>query len=416
MKPRLALALLCTAACAPVSSPVDVEVLAPSADDSSVYELATRTLETVTDLYGGRTERFDVRGGFNVNAVSVLTDLKEQSLSLPELLERGRRDDGHDVSPRLSRDDGRYVADDFDSLQYLTLLHNFERAWDFAEAIGDDSPATRERSIVGWYGTLSLRDELPLPLQVSDNAAYVTLFDGWLTYRIVRGTEGVPFSMNPGLVGHELHHRLFFRNVMAGEAYEVWREWVVENAVTRSGNLVRALDEGLADLFAFALTGDPRFGTATLEGLYNVEASYRELDGEFAETATYDLLATQELPVADQRHCGFTLEQEDDLLREPVFHFYCLGTIVARALWDAAGNDLEVLRGEVMPAINRALAEVGRRIAEASADEGRLAFEMDFFLDAVAGEVAEGRRRSFCRGLEGRFQVLFDEGKVPACD
>jgi hypothetical protein len=407
--------MLLASACAPLSGPLEVEVLLPSAADPSAYQLAPVTLTTVTDLHRGRTERFDVRGGFNINAFDLVEALRDEALTLRELIARSREEKGHDPSPRLTRTDGVYVGEDFDSLQYLTLLYNFERAWDLAEDIGDESPATQERSIVGWYGTISHRGALPLPIQVADNAAYVTFFDGWLTYRVVRGVEGVPFAMNPGLVAHELHHRLFFRNVFGEEAYEVWRDWVTQPAVTRSGNLVRALDEGLADLFGFALSGDAAFATPSLVGLYDREAVHRDLGGDFATEATYDLMATQELPVAQQRHCGFTFDMEVDVLGDRAFHIYCLGTLIARGLIDGAGGELEVLRGEVMPAVNRALPEVGRRIATASAVRGELAFELNFFLDAVAAEVPAARRRSFCAALRPRFESLFDEDKVPAC-
>lgn len=409
-----ALGLVLAVACAPIRGPVDVEALVPDEGAPDGFRLGTVTLETVTDLSRGTGELFDIRAGLNTNVMTRLTELRQGELSFDEIVARTRREDGEDMAPRLAWDGARYVAEDFDTLQYLTLFHGFERAWALARDIGDTSTATSTRSLVGFYGSISLEDALPVPLATSDNAVYIAFLDGWMTFRIFLTQLGVPFSMNPGVVAHELHHRVFFHNVFAGDAFEAWRAWVTSDEVTRAGNLLKGLDEGLADLFAIALSRDLRFMGHSLKGAFAGEADFRDLEGLLAMEATYDGMRQSLLSQASQEHCGFATDVGQDLFALPRFHFYCLGTLVARALWEGAGEDFDALEHEVMPALNRGLVVMGQRIAaESSRDE--LVFDLDFFLEALVSELeGEGRAR-MCVALEARFESLFTEGRVPTC-
>ncbi len=405
---------LLASSCAPLEGPLDVEVLLPDEGSDAGFRLGTVTLHSVTDLLRGKGKRFDVRAGLNVNAFTLIDELREEQLSFEELVRRSRESSGDDMQPRLYWDGGRYVAEDYDSLQYLTIFHNFERAWDFAAAVGDTSTATSDRSLVGFYSSVSLNDALPVPLQTSDNAAYVTFIDAWMTFRMFLVQEGVPFSMNPGVIAHELHHRVFFHNVFRGEAYESWRAWVTSDEFTRAGNLMKGLDEGLADLFAVGMTRDLAFMSHSLKGAFEGEAAFRDLEGELAGVVTYDDLSSSLLPQGVQEHCGFATEVGQDLYALPAFQFYCAGTLVARALFEGAGEDFDALVDDVLPAVNRSLPLVGARVA-AESSSGQLSFDLDVFLDALVTSLPEERRQRMCSALEPRFESFFAEDRVPSC-
>src|SRR5690606_30606761 len=131
----LALALALASSCAPIAGPVDVEVLVPDDGALGSFRLEAAALTPAADLARGTGELFDVRAGVNANVLTLLGQLREEELSFDDVVARARQNDGEEVAPRLFRDGDRYVAEDFDSLQYLTLFHNFERAWTFARAI-----------------------------------------------------------------------------------------------------------------------------------------------------------------------------------------------------------------------------------------------------------------------------------------
>lgn len=403
---------LALASCGPREGPVDVEALLPDPAEPGRFQLGTTTLDTAKDLHRGEGELFDVRGGFNINVQSLATALEEEQLDLDAMVERGRASYGNDMAPRLTWDGARYVADDFDSLLYLTLFESFEEAWRYYDdVIGDRSRATQDKSVVGFYGSLSLLDYLPLPIVTSDNAAYVAFADGWLTLRIVLASDGIPFAMNPGVIAHEFQHRVFFHNLFGDDdGFATWRAWVTgADQLTRAGNLVKGLDEGLADIFAAGHVRSAAFMSPSLEGLLAGEAAGRDLEGPLADSATYELLEDGGLEPALQRRCGERLARSG-------FNFYCLGTVVARSLYDGAGRDFDVLRGELLPAVNRALPEVGADIERRSEVEGELSFEMEVFLEAVARNLDDtDLRASVCAAFDERFASLMDPSRVPSC-
>jgi hypothetical protein len=404
----------------PVPGPVVVEALVASLDDPRSFALDDVVLERVTDLRSGEGELFDVRRGFAINSDTLITQLRDEQLGFAELAERGRAAGRGPVAPRMSFDGARWIAEDFDTLQYFTLWHHFERAWAFArDDLGDESGATTQRSLVAMYGDLALSELLPLPVRSADNTAYVVLIDGWLNFRAVLLNEGVPFAMNPGVVAHELHHRVFFHNVFGGDAFENWRAWAVGGGSQRAGNLVRGLDEGLADVFAVAFTGDPSFMSPSLAGRFDTQAQRRDLDGELAQAVSYEALRDALLPVELQNHCGFSPDLEDQLAA-PQLNVYCVGTALARALWEGADFDVEVLRRDVLPAVNRALPEVGRTIA-ARSGSNELVFDLDVFLQESAERLPDDVRGAVCDAYRARFATFFEPrdglpAAVTACD
>jgi hypothetical protein len=407
MRRSLLLGLGLLLGCAPIAGPVDVEVV--QGGGPGEFELTTATLNTVTDLVRGRGEQFDVNANLSVNALT-LADVVSESEDYDELVLASRQTAGGDMSARLVRDGERYVGADFDSLHYLTTFHIFEDVFDFAgENLRDDHPAL-EKGLVGFYGQLNLIDILPIPLQSTDNAAYVPFADAWLTFRVFLADEGIPFAMNPGVVAHEFHHRVFFKTVLAGDAFPLWRGWIIDDPTTRSGNLLRGLDEGLSDLFAVAFTGDPAFMSPSLEGPLAGEAEFRDLEGNFATEVTYDTLETTDLTREHRVHCG---PASEDLFAEERFNFYCVGTVVATALWASADRDPEVLRAEVLPAVEGALDQLGAEIVLASEESGELTFDFELFLRPLAERLPEARRARLCEELDVRFETLVPQ--VPAC-
>lgn len=412
--PLLLLTAATAAACAPEDAPARVQALLPADDDPRSFALGDVELESITDLRAGRGEWFDVRGGFDVNAESIVAAIEENRYDLDEMIVRGRADPGDDVAARMSWDGDRWVAEDFDTLHYFTMVHNLERAWRFARDVaGVEGRPVDDHGVLGFYSTLATTDLVPVPVRSADNAAYVPYSDAWLTFRVLFVQQGVPYAMNPGVVAHEFHHRVFFLNVFGGEAFENWRAWLLEVYNPRATNLLRGLDEGLADVFAAAMVRDVSFITPTGGGLFAPSAEVRDLDASFAEAATYDALADGTLPLEFHSYCRVDVRQEDQLELDR-FNRYCAGTAIARVLWEAADFDYDVLREHVVPAVSRALPEVGRRIAEQSGS-GEMNFELEMFFDAFAAELPASVRATLCESLAERFEELVTGGGVPAC-
>lgn len=409
-----AVAMAVCGACGPTSGPVTVEALVfdPSADDG--VRLDDVTLDTVEDLSTGRGSLFDARGGLQMAGLTV-NDAVQNGDDFEEMRDRTRGEGGHDMSPRMSWDGSRWLADDVSTLTYFTAWKAFEQVWSFAETIGDRSGATRDRSLVGFDAQIVAAEIFPVPILTSDNAAYAAPLDAWLTLRVT-AQEGVPFAMSFAVLAHEFHHRVFHRNVFDGDAaFEVWRRRVSAqdspDAEKRATRIIQGVDEGLADLFSLAATGDEdglRRTFAQAGGIFAAEAARRDLAGDFAERATYEELRDNALDSSLLEGCRST--GSEDLFNEQGFNFYCLGTVVARTLWEGSEFDIAVLRSEVIPAVNRALSSVRDVIG------GGTLFDVEVLFAPLVDELPPGARREVvCTALRARFPSIVDGGKVPSC-
>ncbi|HEY1100142.1 MAG TPA: hypothetical protein VGF99_14495, partial [Myxococcota bacterium] len=333
--------------------------------------------------------------------------------------ERVRAGGGSDLAPRMHVDGDRHVADDFETLYYFSSFANFEAAFAMADTVGDDSRATARdtetQPIIGLYATLVLSSLAPVPIMSADNAAYAAPLDGWIALRAVF-QEGTPFAMHRGVVAHEFGHRLFHHNVWSrvDGGFEAWRDRITDavsedDAVLREAMLLKGIDEGLADVFAittmqradgvisaFAAAGDA----------YENEAIRRDVDGVFAERATYDNLRTLSLDKELLDACALDTEE----FAQADFNFYCVGTVVAATMWRTAEQNPQLLRDEVEPAIIDALPSIGEALVNGAR------FDLDLFLEPFAAQFAPGRRRdAACTAIRARFASLVDQGRVPTC-
>jgi hypothetical protein len=400
-------------ACAPIAGPVVVEAVVPVPGDPGGVGIGDVTLERVLDLRTGHGRDFDVRGDFKVNA----TDFADLSGSFEDVVARIRRGGGSDVEPHMSFDGTRYLADDWETLYYFTLTANFEAAFAFAREAGDVSRASSDdedqRAIVGLFASIVLTDFVPLPLISSDNAAYAPPVDGWLALRTAF-QDGVPFGMHRGVIAHEFGHRLFFHNAFSSVdgGFEVWQ---ADNSAPaddadaiRAQMLLKGIDEGLADVFAIAALADKDAINAAFAGagtLFADEAVRRDVEGPFADAATYDNLRTLTLDASHLQSCGLTTAEFGDS-----FNFYCVGTVVAATLWEAAGNDAVVLRTELQPAVIAALPKVGEALVNGAA------FDLDLFFEPLAQTVSPGARRdALCAAVTRRLDSLVTAGRIPTC-
>lgn len=408
----LSLLALALASCAPIEGPVLVEALVADADAEGGARLDDVELVTVTDLRAGRGEDFDVVGGLKMLNDRVLQAATAAD-SDEEMIEAARVDEGHDLSAHMSFDGTRWRAEDFQTLTLFSAFAGLERAWAFAREIGDDSRATGDKALVGLDATVVASATLPLQIMTSDNAAYAAPLDAWLLLRVAL-QDGVPFAMSEHILAHEYGHRLFHKNVFTDDgAFQFYKKRLAEMTAEeqRATRLMQGVDEGLADLFSLGATGDRRGIPGIFAGagsVFAAEADRRDLEGDFADAATYEGLRDMTIDSSLLEGCG--ANAEGDLFSQASFNFYCLGTVLARSLWDASDRDVEVLRGDVMPAVRRALP----RMAEAvGATQG---FDVDLLLEPIAAELAPGTRRdAACAAFRDKFNELVDVARVPSC-
>jgi hypothetical protein len=410
---RATIALALCAACAPIGGPVVVEAVVPDRDVDGFASLGDVRLDTVVDLNTGRAERFDIRSGLDVN----LADFADLATTRASMVEQTRGDGGDNVAPQMHFDGERYVADTYETLFYFTMLANFESAFAFADDVGVANRATssadENHAIVGMFSSVVVSPLLPIPLLSSDNAAYAPPLDGWLALRSAF-QAGVPFAMHRGVIAHEFAHRVFFHTTVSDidGGFDLWRTAITDASPTRdelrAQMLLKGLDEGLADVFAITALQNKdavieAFSAA--DGGFVAEAARRDVEGDFAAVATYDNLRDRSLEPKLLSGCNLDV---DDFRGS--FNFYCVGTVVAATLWEAAEADPAIMRSAIEPAVLVALPQVGAALANG------VAFDIDQFLEPFVQALPAGRRRELaCETIAVRFASLVRSGRVPSC-
>lgn len=378
---RLSLVVLATAApgaCgepAPPEPPFVSEVLVHAGGGS--YEVRAEPLETLTDFrqLAGEAARFR-GGGFIRVPTSATLDGEAQ------IREAFRVQGAHDLALDYQVAGGVVRANDYDTFAMLSLYRALENTRGFFRAVGVGDEALRTLPVF-------FRPRLEVflfPLLASNNAAYSPPVDGFLFFNDFFAGNAVPLALNLGVVAHEYGHAVW--------QHLVWKDhlpaWSTDGSgwPTRAVNELRALDEGLADVFGATITDDPQFLGRSVAG----QAERRDLTAFRVATAG-----------------DLTAAGEGALLFDP----YHLGSIVASALWSAgAVTGRQALAGYVVEAERRLAARIGRD------------FRIGQFLDllaAAAGPAGAEHRRALCVAFSrqlaalGPFSCCPGAGGVVAC-
>lgn len=228
--------------CGPDPKPALVWALVPDEDGT----LTTRQVEltTVIDLTTLKGTTTDFVGGaaIKVTDEDILPDTDEARYA--SLV----RNPGLPVRANYLERDGVLWPSDFHTWNLVTAFYNFERAYLFYASIwGKDEPVELQASRVLYWADVSIPR-----VSSRDNIFYFSLLKSFVILPFERLQE-VPLPMNAGVVGHEMAHRVFNEKVLQGEGLHPALLWA---AIGKLGafNLLKSIDEGFADLFAYGVT------------------------------------------------------------------------------------------------------------------------------------------------------------------
>lgn len=421
--PALVAALLLTGAgcLGPLAGPVDVEIVTRQPGAENELELQVVTVESAIDLARGEGELFTFRAGQTFYSSPFLEQAAYDDRTPEELFEAARGD-GSTPDPDLYREDGVIRAREHDSLMYLSSFAHLERAMQFyRDTLDRPSTATERPPVVSFYGGIVASPILPLPVNLSDNAAYFAQADGLFVVPTVLQSEGVAPFFEPGVAVHELSHRVFEHRVfLGGDAVPLWKRATYPAGyadTTSQEDLTRValnperrgFNEGIADIHAVGYTRDPDL----LGGVSPSGSALRNLEGPLAEVTFRDLVDAN---VQEDLISGCRLDAGGDNLNNRALNYYCLGTVLAIALWEASDADADVLVAEVLPRVQDGLDLLGERVAERSLESGELTFRTDDGLDSIVRAFAgHPRQADVCAAFGARYADLFAAGGVPSC-
>jgi hypothetical protein len=348
--------------------------------------------------------------------LSELAKIAKSSTSFSMLEEELDKSFGGDpVDLLVTESDGVYRATTYEALLSLSAYQHLLSIMKFAKELGLEQGLNLKKSLkLGLYADIYLSDDAVFPLANGDNALYIGSAD-MMVLLPISDNEGLPVSMHQGVLAHEYHHRLFFKRIWHNhESKKSWNRYQRRffpgrsKQFNRSERLLTATDEALADLFAIAYTSLPDYLSLSLTTKRGDKIkNQRDLNGEFANSTTYEQLAFPNGNRSLITRCGnsknFTTAN---------YNFYCLATVIAKALYEASDRNIETMRNFTIKAVHEALEEVATKLANGEDYNVHLFFEP---LARYAKQNNEAFYKALCHQLGLRFSFFKKSGRIPSC-
>ena len=248
-----ALALL--ASCAPADkAPVKVRALVLSSNGKYVPQQVE--LKTIADMASLEGQVVKFVGGSQVRLDP--NDRLLQQATTEEAFERALlKNPGRPVVVNyIKADDGVLWPADFHSWNLVTSYYNFERAWDYFRTVGNVPAAELPQTTVHYFGDFILAASKDAPQE--DNALFFAPIRSFLVLPF-KEIQQAPLAINASVIAHEYAHLVFNQRVYGGKRLpDVINAWSDPISATAGLNLMKSLDEGLADYHAYVASCPPR--------------------------------------------------------------------------------------------------------------------------------------------------------------
>jgi hypothetical protein len=240
------LALLC--ACGPATkAPQKVMALIP--DEAGAFQTTQIELTTITDITALKGDVVTMVGSTRVildandpvqmlnGGIAMQTDAQRYETIV--------KDKGSDVRAHYVDKSGVLWPDDFHTWNMVTTYYNFERSYLYFNDIYDGIDPKELRPLrVHYWSEVQLNSP-----PVTDNMLYLSFIKSFVVTPF-QSEQMIPLSMNIGVVGHETAHRVFNFKALSDEGiHPALGTWSLE-----AFNLLKSLDEGLADFHGFSVT------------------------------------------------------------------------------------------------------------------------------------------------------------------
>jgi hypothetical protein len=257
---RLA-AVVALGACAP-SPTAPVSVMAIVEQSDGTYQPTQVQLNTISDIVAMKGSVIDIVGNARIVLdpndpalqTSGLTDQQVEAILL--------KNKGQAVTASYIERNGVYWPADFHTWNMVTTYYNFEQAFDYYNGLGIFSSDSLGGNTVYYWASFTLVAVSTQP-QV-DNTLYYSPVQAFLLLPFDQALPLVPLAMNTGVLTHEYSHRIFNLAVYQGQLFpQPLGEWLGTGGPTTQINLLKSIDEGLADYHAFGQSCQSAFGCTT---------------------------------------------------------------------------------------------------------------------------------------------------------
>lgn len=384
--------LTAISACGPnTKAPVKVMALIP--DESGAFQTTQVELTTVKDI---ATLKGDVVTF--VGSTRVVLDANDpvqmlnggiQNQTDEQRYETIVQDKGVDVRGHFVDKSGVLWPADFHTWNMVSAYYNFEKAYSYFNDIYDGvDPAELRPMRVHYWSDLRLNSP-----SITDNFLYLSFVKSFVITPF-KTEQMVPLPMNIGVVGHEVAHRVFNFKALSNQGlHPALGSWSLE-----AFNLLKSLDEGLADFHGFAVTCAepagcrPNFLAISLSDSRTVA---------FRNVGRTDACMDQDLRTAFQ---NFTQQQ---WISAP--EMYKVGNLFAASLYQAGNKlgKLEILQKALIDAYDdESVTTPGLRQLITQNQNTPRNFTMENVVDVIAAHVTDPElKKEVCTQFSSRLQL-----------
>lgn len=277
-----------------VDKPIKAKIVIPTSLGYTYKEVEISSLTSIDPLEGTYV---DIKGNAELDIAEDVDEIVKSSSPTDIYKTKGEK-----IKINYIVKDGVVVPKDFASLSALTIYHNYETVFKFWE--DNFSLSLTDFGKLTIYNNPKLTftsDDLTATVETKVNAAFLPgTRDFWFFKK--SGIAKIPLKMNLGVLAHEFSHAIFD---------DRFAERSVANYETASEEadfILSGINEGIADYFAFMVTGRVTDFSLSIEQL----AEEREMPVPWRLSTVIDA------PCFDS--------------------FYCIGSIVASSLYEISNS------------------------------------------------------------------------------
>jgi hypothetical protein len=405
MHQRLTVFLLLLAACGPnPKAPVQVMAFVPGIDGQ--FTTTQVELKTVSNLLALKGSVVEFVGGNRV-VIDDSDPLAAISGGLQNQSDEQRyeilvKDKGADVRGNFVDKSGVFWPADFHTWSMVTSFYNFERSYEYWLGVysGVDPKELQKIKVMYWADF-----KVNSTAGQTDNAIYFSPTKSFIITPF-KNDQLIPFGMNIGIIGHEMSHRVFNEKALSGKGVHPALGW---NAAPF--NLLKSLDEGLADYHGFGVTCTEAAGC---------RPNFLAASISDTTTVTNRTMSRPDLCMNDSLRNAFMTFTPGQWVSAP--ELYKVGTLWAGALYQAGEKTGKrgVLQRALLDAYDdQTMAKPGiKQLIDTNLNTSTL-FTMEAVANSIVAHITDPElKKVTCNELTTRLQLKcgsFPCDEMPAC-
>lgn len=299
------------------------------------------------------------------------------------------KDKGTDVRGHYVDRSGVLWPADFHTWNMVSAYYNYERAYSYFNDIYDGVDPKELRPLrVHYWSDVQLNSP-----SLTDNMLYLSFIKSFVITPF-QTNQLIPLPMNIGVVTHEVAHRVFnYKALSDAGIHPALQSWTLD-----AFNLLKSLDEGLADFHGFSATcGEPA----------GCRPNFLAISLDDSRTVAFRNVGRTDACMDEQLRTAFRTYPQGAWVAAP--EMYKVGNLIAASLYQAGNKTgkLEVLQRALIKAYDdESPTTPGLRQLITNNLQAPAKFTPEAVVDVIAAHVTDPELKKFvCQEFSVRMQL-----------